>query len=69
VAATGEPAVPLPPEPPAEDAYDTYGPPPVAPEDDVADFDDPDVDDDGMSTHELLARELGATVIEETRNG
>ncbi len=42
-------------------------PPPatVAPEDDIPADDDPDLDGDGLTSHELLARELGATVIEE----
>jgi hypothetical protein len=38
---------------------------PSAPTDDEAAEDDPDADDVGMSSRELLARELGAVVIEQ----
>ena len=40
-------------------------PPPVAPEDDMPAEDDPDLEDAVLTGHELIARELGATVIEE----
>lgn len=41
---------------------------PVAPEEDVPSEDDPDADELGLSAHELLMRELGATIIEEYEN-
>jgi DNA polymerase-3 subunit gamma/tau len=40
-------------------------PPPIAPEDDTAEDDDPDLDESALSGHELIVRELGATVVEE----
>ncbi|HZG06649.1 MAG TPA: DNA polymerase III subunit gamma and tau, partial [Streptomyces sp.] len=40
-------------------------PPPVAPEDDMPAEDDPDLDDTALSGHDLIVRELGATVLEE----
>ncbi|MFD3413421.1 DNA polymerase III subunit gamma and tau [Streptomyces cyaneofuscatus] len=40
----------------------------VAPEDDFAEADDPDLVDSALSGHELIARELGATVVEEFTN-
>ncbi|MFJ4513466.1 DNA polymerase III subunit gamma and tau [Streptomyces sp. NPDC088816] len=40
-------------------------PPPVAPEDDIPEDDDPDLDESALSGHELIMRELGATVVEE----
>ncbi|MEV5344378.1 DNA polymerase III subunit gamma and tau [Streptomyces achromogenes] len=43
-------------------------PPPVAPEDDIAEDDDPDLDESALSGHELIVRELGATVVEEFTN-
>ncbi|MGW6706955.1 DNA polymerase III subunit gamma and tau, partial [Streptomyces sp. NPDC054956] len=43
-------------------------PPPVAPEDDVPEDDDPDLVDSALSGHELIVRELGATVVEEYTN-
>ncbi|MFJ3306195.1 DNA polymerase III subunit gamma and tau [Streptomyces sp. NPDC086549] len=43
-------------------------PPPVAPEDDIAEDDDPDLDESALSGHELIVRELGATVVEELSN-
>ncbi|WP_329120334.1 DNA polymerase III subunit gamma and tau [Streptomyces sp. NBC_01465] len=51
------------PEPPAEMA-----PPPVAPEDDTPEEDDPDLVDSALSGHDLIVRELGATVVEEYTN-
>jgi DNA polymerase-3 subunit gamma/tau len=45
-----------------------YGPPPVAPEDDVPEEDDPDLVDSALSGHDLIVRELGATVVEEYTN-
>ncbi|MEU5161827.1 DNA polymerase III subunit gamma and tau [Streptomyces sp. NPDC020875] len=44
------------------------GPPPVAPEDDVPEDDDPDLVDSALSGHDLIVRELGATVLEEYTN-
>jgi DNA polymerase-3 subunit gamma/tau len=43
-------------------------PPPVSPEDDIAEDDDPDLDESALSGHELIVRELGATVMEEFSN-
>nr|WP_221462799.1 DNA polymerase III subunit gamma and tau [Streptomyces olivoverticillatus] len=43
-------------------------PPPVAPEDDVPEEDDPDLDDTALTGHDLIVRELGATVVEEIAN-
>ncbi|MFG3024838.1 DNA polymerase III subunit gamma and tau [Streptomyces sp. NPDC048254] len=43
-------------------------PPPVSPEDDIPEEDDPDLDESALSGHELIVRELGATVVEEFRN-
>ncbi|MFE2033709.1 DNA polymerase III subunit gamma and tau [Streptomyces scopuliridis] len=42
--------------------------PPVAPEDDIPEEDDPDLVDSALSGHELIVRELGATVVEEYTN-
>ncbi len=43
-------------------------PPPIAPEDDTPEDDDPDLDESALSGHELIVRELGATVVEEVSN-
>ncbi|WP_405819512.1 DNA polymerase III subunit gamma and tau [Streptomyces sp. NBC_01390] len=43
-------------------------PPPIAPEDDTAEDDDPDLDESALSGHEMIVRELGATVLEEFSN-
>ncbi|MFI1174168.1 DNA polymerase III subunit gamma and tau [Streptomyces melanogenes] len=43
-------------------------PPPVRPEDDVPEDDDPDLVDNALSGHDLIVRELGATVVEEYTN-
>jgi DNA polymerase-3 subunit gamma/tau len=43
-------------------------PPPVSPEDDTAEDDDPDLDESALSGHDLIVRELGATVVEEITN-
>ncbi len=40
----------------------------VAPEDDIPEDDDPDLDESALSGHELIVRELGATVVEEFSN-
>ncbi|MBT2468702.1 DNA polymerase III subunit gamma and tau, partial [Streptomyces sp. ISL-66] len=50
-------------QPPARQA-----PQPVAPEDDVPEDDDPDLVDSALTGHELIVRELGATVVEEYTN-
>ncbi|MBT2369432.1 DNA polymerase III subunit gamma and tau [Streptomyces sp. ISL-10] len=50
---------------------DTYSPPPPTPvslEDDVPEEDDPDLVDSALSGHDLIVRELGATVVEEYTN-
>lgn len=49
-------------------AYREPEPPPVAPEDDMPAEDDPDLDESALSGHDLIVRELGATVIEEVAN-
>ncbi|MFE2300327.1 DNA polymerase III subunit gamma and tau [Streptomyces sp. NPDC059445] len=49
-------------------AAPAYEPPPVAPEDDIPEDDDPDLDESALSGHELIVRELGATVVEEFTN-
>ncbi|MGW0310224.1 DNA polymerase III subunit gamma and tau [Streptomyces flavidovirens] len=51
-----------PPPPPAP------APPPMAIEDDVPAEDDPDLVDSALSGHDLIVRELGATVVEEFTN-
>ncbi|MEV8456138.1 DNA polymerase III subunit gamma and tau [Streptomyces sp. NPDC052095] len=53
-----------------EPAPPAYAAPPhaVAPEDDIPEADDPDLVDSALSGHELIVRELGATVIEEFTN-
>ncbi|MEU3402693.1 DNA polymerase III subunit gamma and tau [Streptomyces sp. NPDC006670] len=51
------------PQPPVQ-----QGPPPVAPEDDVPEADDPDLVDSALTGHDLIVRELGATVVEEYTN-
>ncbi|WP_318202575.1 DNA polymerase III subunit gamma and tau [Streptomyces sp. SCL15-4] len=43
-------------------------PPPVALEDDIPEDDDPDLNESALSGHELIVRELGATVVEEFSN-
>ncbi|MET7574908.1 DNA polymerase III subunit gamma and tau [Streptomyces sp. NPDC005492] len=43
-------------------------PHPTAPEDDTPEDDDPDLDESALSGHELIVRELGATVVEEFTN-
>ncbi|MFJ4899454.1 DNA polymerase III subunit gamma and tau [Streptomyces sp. NPDC088727] len=61
----GETAASPPPSPP----YTAPEPPrSVAPEDDTAEADDPDLVDSALSGHELIVRELGATVVEEFTN-
>ncbi|MEU6670600.1 DNA polymerase III subunit gamma and tau [Streptomyces sp. NPDC046727] len=60
----GAPAAPAPASRPAAASE----PPPVAPEDDIPEDDDPDLDESALSGHELIVRELGATVVEEFSN-
>ncbi|MFJ8635147.1 DNA polymerase III subunit gamma and tau [Streptomyces sp. NPDC093568] len=43
-------------------------PHPVAPEDDIPEDDDPDLNESALSGHDLIVRELGATVVEEFMN-
>ncbi|MEV5374571.1 DNA polymerase III subunit gamma and tau [Streptomyces nondiastaticus] len=62
------PASPTPPPPPPSQAYREPEPPPVAPEDDMPAEDDPDLDETALTGHDLIVRELGATVIEEIAN-
>lgn len=59
----GSPAGP----PPASQAA-PEPPMPVSPEDDTPEADDPDLVDSALSGHELIVRELGATVVEEFTN-
>jgi DNA polymerase-3 subunit gamma/tau len=40
----------------------------VSPEDDTPEADDPDLDENALSGHDLIVRELGATVLEEFTN-
>ncbi|MGP9019620.1 DNA polymerase III subunit gamma and tau [Streptomyces sp. BR1] len=46
----------------------THEAPPVRPEDDIPEDDDPDLVDNALSGHDLIVRELGATVVEEYTN-
>jgi len=55
------PPAPAPAAPPAERHV-------VAPEDDMPEDDDPDLDESALSGHDLIVRELGATVVEEFTN-
>ncbi|MER7535350.1 DNA polymerase III subunit gamma and tau [Streptomyces sp. NPDC097704] len=56
------------PPPAPAPAYAPPAPQPVAPEDDVPEEDDPDLVDSALSGHDLIVRELGATVVEEYTN-
>ncbi|MEV7568123.1 DNA polymerase III subunit gamma and tau [Streptomyces tanashiensis] len=56
------------PPPAPAPAYTPAAPQPVAPEDDVPEEDDPDLVDSALSGHDLIVRELGATVVEEYTN-
>ncbi|MFF5283083.1 DNA polymerase III subunit gamma and tau [Streptomyces sp. NPDC012756] len=56
------------PPPASAPAYAPPAPQPVAPEDDVPEEDDPDLVDSALSGHDLIVRELGATVVEEYTN-
>ncbi|MFI8399312.1 DNA polymerase III subunit gamma and tau [Streptomyces sp. NPDC085463] len=62
------PAQPAPAKAPSAPAYTPPAPQPVAPEDDVPEEDDPDLVDSALSGHDLIVRELGATVVEEYTN-
>ncbi|MFD9793243.1 DNA polymerase III subunit gamma and tau, partial [Streptomyces sp. NPDC059070] len=71
-APSAQPAAPQSPPPPAP-AHQQAPPavreaPPVRPEDDVPEDDDPDLVDNALSGHDLIVRELGATVVEEYTN-
>ncbi|GGV39862.1 hypothetical protein GCM10010245_62860 [Streptomyces spectabilis] len=60
---------PAPPQaPPAAPAPRPPAPEHIAPEDDTPEDDDPDLVDSALSGHELIVRELGATVVEEYTN-
>ncbi|MEU8757668.1 DNA polymerase III subunit gamma and tau [Streptomyces sp. NPDC048659] len=61
-------AAPAPAQAPRQQAPAPQAPPPVAPEDDVPEEDDPDLVDSALSGHDLIVRELGATVLEEYTN-
>ncbi|MGY5069419.1 DNA polymerase III subunit gamma and tau [Streptomyces griseus] len=57
--------------PAPEASHSSYGAEPprsVAPEDDTPEADDPDLVDSALSGHDLIVRELGATVVEEFPN-
>ncbi|MEV1080888.1 DNA polymerase III subunit gamma and tau [Streptomyces sp. NPDC050211] len=66
-APTPAPAAPAP-RPSSSPASSTPEPPPVSPEDDTPEDDDPDLDESALSGHELIVKELGATVVEEFTN-
>ncbi|MFC6514537.1 hypothetical protein ACFQFR_17890 [Streptomyces goshikiensis] len=53
---------------PAQQPPVRQAPPPVAPEDDVPEEDDPDLVESALTGHDLIVRELGATVVEEYTN-
>ncbi|MFJ2824819.1 DNA polymerase III subunit gamma and tau [Streptomyces toxytricini] len=57
-----------PPQAAAPQAPVQQAPPPVAPEDDVPEEDDPDLVESALTGHDLIVRELGATVVEEYTN-
>ncbi|MGW4543609.1 DNA polymerase III subunit gamma and tau, partial [Streptomyces chartreusis] len=68
---TPPPAAPSAPTPAPQPPTTTSAPeppPPVAPEDDIPEDDDPDLNESAMSGHDLIMRELGATVVEEFMN-
>ncbi|MFI5637609.1 DNA polymerase III subunit gamma and tau [Streptomyces goshikiensis] len=56
------------PSAPAQQPPVRQAPPPVAPEDDVPEEDDPDLVESALTGHDLIVRELGATVVEEYTN-
>ncbi|WP_432092161.1 DNA polymerase III subunit gamma and tau [Streptomyces sp. bgisy100] len=59
------PAAPEPRPRPEAGAYGAPERPPVSLEDDLPEADDPDLDESALSGHDLIVRELGATVVEE----
>ncbi|GLW51220.1 hypothetical protein Stsp02_68810 [Streptomyces sp. NBRC 14336] len=65
--APAAPQAPAAPAPAARPAA-PEAPAPVAPEDDIPEDDDPDLNESALSGHELIVRELGATVVEEFTN-
>ncbi|MET9912242.1 DNA polymerase III subunit gamma and tau [Streptomyces sp. NPDC006476] len=67
---TASTSVPAPPAAatPAPQPSTPEPPTPVAPEDDIPEDDDPDLNESALSGHELIVRELGATVVEEFTN-
>jgi len=67
-AAPAEPTPPSAPPPPTAPAPVAPERRVVAPEDDMPEDDDPDLDESALSGHELIVRELGATVVEEFSN-
>ncbi|MFJ5546960.1 DNA polymerase III subunit gamma and tau [Streptomyces sp. NPDC093225] len=68
-AAPAAPQVPQAPPGPQGAAHpQPAAPVPVAPEDDVPEEDDPDLVESALTGHELIVRELGATVVEEYTN-
>jgi DNA polymerase-3 subunit gamma/tau len=67
-AASGPASRPAPSAGPAAAADTAPRRAPVAPEDDMPEEDDPDLDESALSGHELIVRELGATVMEEFSN-
>ncbi|MEU3508825.1 DNA polymerase III subunit gamma and tau [Streptomyces longwoodensis] len=66
-AATARPTAPPAPTQPGP-ASRPSAPEPVAPEDDTPEDDDPDLNESALSGHDLIVRELGATVVEEYTN-
>ncbi|MFJ4477216.1 DNA polymerase III subunit gamma and tau [Streptomyces xanthochromogenes] len=62
------PQSPRPPQASAPVRQEEPPPPPVRLEDDVPEDDDPDLVDNALSGHDLIVRELGATVVEEYTN-
>ncbi|MGW1027780.1 DNA polymerase III subunit gamma and tau [Streptomyces sp. NPDC002577] len=62
------PSVRPPQSPPPEPEPREPERPHVAPEDDTPEADDPDLDESALSGHDLIVRELGATVVEEYSN-
>ncbi|MEU5399805.1 DNA polymerase III subunit gamma and tau [Streptomyces sp. NPDC005963] len=62
------PSRPVAQEPPRTAPAPVHAPPPVSPEDDVPEDDDPDLVESALSGHDLIVRELGATVVEEYTN-
>ncbi|MER5930340.1 DNA polymerase III subunit gamma and tau [Streptomyces sp. NPDC002054] len=54
--------------PPRPESAAPAAPAPVAPEDDVPEADDPDLVESALTGHDLIVRELGATVVEEYTN-